>query len=112
VSGAVDPDTYVVAKDGPRLASARVGHQPFMIRQGADGEDERIDLDGATGAHRVLSDEEVLELARLGARVEEHYDEPQDMEWAYRKSDLYLLQSRPITTLGPSTAWASFAPSS
>jgi pyruvate,water dikinase len=104
VSGAVEPDTYVVAKDGPRLVSARVGHQRFMIRQGANGEDERIDLDDATGARRVLSDDEILELARLGARVEEHYGEPQDMEWAYRGSDLYLLQSRPITTLSPSTA--------
>jgi len=100
VSGAVEPDTYVVAKDGPRLASVRVGHQHFMIHQGANGEDERIDLDDATGARRVLSDDEVLELARLGARVEQHYGEPQDMEWAYRGSDLYLLQSRPITTLG------------
>ena len=104
VSGAVEPDTYVVAKDGPHLVSTRVGHQRFMIRQGANGEDEQIDLDDATGARRVLSDDEVLELARLGARVEGHYGEPQDMEWAYRGSDLYLLQSRPITTLGPSTA--------
>jgi len=104
VSGAVEPDTYVVAKEGTRLVSVRVGHQHLMIRQGASGEDERIDLDDATGARRVLSDDEVLEIAHLGARVEEHYGEPQDMEWAYEGSDLFLLQSRPITTLGASTA--------
>ena len=104
VSGAVEPDTYVVAKDGPRLKSARVGHQHFMIRRGADGRDERVDLDEATGVRRVLSDDEILEVARLGARVEEHYGEPQDTEWAYQGGDLYLLQSRPITTLGPPTA--------
>jgi pyruvate,water dikinase len=37
VSGAVEPDTYVVAKDGPRLLEARVGHQGFMIVRGPDG---------------------------------------------------------------------------
>lgn len=103
VSGGVEPDTYVVVKDGPRLESARVGHQHFMIRRGADGRDERVDLDEATGARRVLSDDEIIEVAGLGARVETHYGEPQDTEWAYRSDDLYLLQSRPITTLGRST---------
>jgi pyruvate,water dikinase len=111
VSGAVEPDTYVVAKDGPRLLSARIGHQGFLLRRGDDGRDERVELSASEGAARVLADDEVLALARLGLEVEEHYGTPQDMEWAYEGADLFLLQSRPITTLGPAGAAAQDSPS-
>jgi pyruvate,water dikinase len=52
----------------------------------------------------VLDDDEVLAVARLGLEVEDHYGAPQDMEWAYERGDLFLLQSRPITTLGHADA--------
>ncbi len=99
VGGAVEPDTYVVAKDGPRLVSARVGQQAFAIRRGPDGSDQRVELSAADGARRVLTDDDVVTLARLAARVEEHYGAPQDMEWAFEGENLYLVQSRPITAL-------------
>ncbi len=104
VSGAVEPDTYLLAKSGPRLLQARVGHQPHKIVRGPDGGDLRIDLDPQTGAQRVLTDEEALELARLELRVEEHYGSPQDMEWAIVDGRFWLVQSRPITTFEDSAA--------
>ena len=55
VSGQVEPDTYVVSKDGPRLLHARVGTQFFEIVRGPDGEDQRVELDAAEGGRRVLS---------------------------------------------------------
>ncbi len=55
VSGLVEPDTYVVSKDGPRLLHARVGTQSFEIVRGPDGEDQRVELDVAEGGRRVLS---------------------------------------------------------
>lgn len=100
VGGVVEPDTYVVAKDGPRLLEARIGHKPFAIRRGRHG-DERVELPADQADRQVLGPEEILELARLGVRVEEHYGAPQDMEWAYAPDGgLWLVQSRPITTLG------------
>ena len=104
VGGAVEPDTYVVDKDGPRLVSVRVGQQTFAVRRGPDGADLRVELSGAEGARRVLSDDDAVTLARLGARVEEHYGSPQDMEWAFQGDDLFLVQSRPITALPGSGA--------
>jgi pyruvate,water dikinase len=101
VSGQVEPDTYVVAKDGPSVLSARVGHQTHKLVSGPDGTVTRVELDAEAADARVLSDEEVLELARLGLRVEEHYDAPQDVEWAIAgDGSVHLVQSRPITTLG------------
>lgn len=100
VSGQVEPDTYVVDKAGPRLLSARIGHQTHKLITSADGTVQRVDLPDAEADARVLSDEEVLDLGRLGIAVEEHYGSPQDVEWVLEGGSTYLVQSRPITTLG------------
>jgi len=100
VSGLVEPDTYVVSKDGPRLLHARVGTQFFEIVRGPDGEDQRIELDAVEGGRRVLSDQEVIEVARIGLAAEAHYGSPQDTEWAMASGHTYLVQSRPVTAVG------------
>jgi pyruvate,water dikinase len=104
VGGQVEPDTYRVAKEGPRLADVRVGVQSFMIAADPRGGDTRTSLSPAEGGRRVLSDDEALDLARLAIRVEEHYGKPQDMEWAIAGGKTFLVQSRPITTLATASA--------
>ena len=106
VGGQVEPDTYVVAKDSTSILQTRVGVQAFEVVRGADGHDQRVDLDPESGARRVLSDDEVIRLARLGLRVEQHYGAPQDTEWAIEGGTVYFVQSRPITTLGPESSAA------
>jgi pyruvate,water dikinase len=102
VGGQVEPDTYVVAKDGPRVVSVRVGHQSHKVIRGADGRDLRVDLSPEEGTRRVLDDDELVGLARLALDVEAHYGSPQDIEWAIARGRTWLVQSRPITTLaGP-----------
>jgi pyruvate,water dikinase len=102
VSGAVEPDTHVVDKSRVEILSTRVGHQDHQLVGTPDGSVQRVDLDEATGAARVLTDDQVLDLARLGLAVEAHYGGvPQDVEWAIADGRLYLLQARPITTLEP-----------
>ena len=107
VSGQVEPDTYVVSKDGPRLLHARVGTQFFEIVRGPDGEDQRVELDAAEGGRRVLSDQEVVEVARIGLATEAHYGSPQDTEWAMAGGHTYLVQSRPVTAVGGAAAPAA-----
>ena len=102
VSGQVEPDTYVLSKDGPRMLSVRVGHQTHKLVSGPEGTVTRIDLEPTEADARVLTDDEAIGLARLGQRVEDHYGQPQDVEWAIADGTTYLVQSRPITTLGPS----------
>ena len=99
VGGSVEPDTYVVDKDGPRLRSVRVGNKTVAIVRGEDGKDSRIVLTDEQAARRVLTDDEVIDLARTGLRIHDHYGEPQDVEWAVCAGRWFILQSRPITTL-------------
>jgi pyruvate, water dikinase len=99
VGGQVEPDTYFLSKSGPQVLETRVGYKPFKVVRGAGGEDQRVELGEEGAGRRVLSDDEVLLLARLALRVEEHYGSPQDMEWAEENGEWYLVQTRPITTL-------------
>ena len=99
VGGQVEPDTYVVAKQGPRLVDVRVGTQTHAIFSDPANGDQRVAFTAAEGGRRVLADDEVLALAELGMRVEAHYERPQDVEWAIAGGETYLVQSRPITTL-------------
>ena len=101
VSGQVEPDTYVVDKDTLTVMSARIGHRTHRLDAGPDGTVMRTDLVGDDSERRVLTDEQVMALTRLGMSVEQHYGAPQDTEWAFASGELYLLQSRPITTVSP-----------
>lgn len=104
VGGQVEPDTYAVDKEHLRMMEVRVGHKDFQIIREGHGQERRVDLSPEEAVRRVLKDEEVLELARLGMRVEQHYGLPQDVEWAESGGRLYLVQSRPITTLTQSSS--------
>ncbi|MCC7106891.1 MAG: phosphoenolpyruvate synthase [Chloroflexi bacterium] len=87
VSGAVNPERFVVNVDEARIAERHPAGPP------------------------VLSDAQALELASVGAAVETHYGAPQDVEWAFGPdSALWLVQTRPITTLFPLPAGAVASP--
>lgn len=100
VGGQVEPDTYVVAKDGSAVIETRIGSKQFKIERGLDGHDRQVACPANAAARAALSEEDLLELARLAIRIEDHYGAPQDTEWAIENGTVYLVQSRPITTLG------------
>lgn len=111
VGGQVDPDTYLVDKAGPRLRHLRVGTKLQKIVRGADGHDERVEIDANDANRRVLNDDDVLAIAQMGMDVEAHYGSPQDMEFALDSKDkIWLVQSRPITTLNQEPAHPSDGP--
>ncbi len=99
VSGEVEPDTYVLSREGTEVVDVRVGTQRVKLVRDEDGGNRRVELSEEEGSERVLSDDEAVELAEIGLRVEEHYGSPQDIEWAMDDGEFFLLQSRPITTL-------------
>jgi phosphoenolpyruvate synthase/pyruvate phosphate dikinase len=104
VSGRVEPNTYILDKAGPRLLSVRQGKQKFKIVRGPDGADLERRLDEGEVDRRTLSQAEIIAIAKLGLRAEQHYGTPQDLEWARADGATYLVQSRPITTLSSQPA--------
>jgi pyruvate,water dikinase len=103
VGGQVAPDTYVVAKDGPRIRQVHVGSKAEKIVRGPDGHDLRLAVPPVEQGSRVLDDDAVLALARLAMDIEKHYGTPQDVEFALQDGRTWIVQSRPITTLGEET---------
>ena len=96
VSGLVTPDTYVYDRVERKLLEVKVAEKKFMITR--KNGNERVEL-GEKGKERVLSDEEIVKLVDLGEVIEEHYGKPQDVEWAIEGGEIYIVQSRPITTI-------------
>jgi pyruvate,water dikinase len=100
VSGSVSPDRYIVEKATLAIRRREVHHKDLVIEYADAGGTSTRALTEEEATRPVLDDEEVLELARLGRRIEEHYGSPQDTEWAFDPDGaLWMLQSRPITTL-------------
>jgi pyruvate, water dikinase len=93
VSGAITPDNYTMARDG-RVKRRRIVTQPWALIGG-----EEVVLAPEQGARETLSDDQLAALAELGRALEEHNGAPQDIEWAIAGGELYVLQSRPVTTL-------------
>src|SRR5690606_18320802 len=98
VSGAVNPDRFVAGTRTGEIRERQAGDKRLLIRALPGGGTERLDLSPQDGL--CLTDDQVRELAALGAKVEDHYGAPQDTEWAIdTHGRLWLTQSRPITTL-------------
>ncbi|MQA83800.1 MAG: phosphoenolpyruvate synthase [Streptosporangiales bacterium] len=105
VSGAVNPDHFVVDPSTGEVLERRLGDKRLLIRAVPEGGTERVELAHPTqgaDATACLGDDELAALARLGGRVEDHYGAPQDTEWAIdAEGTQWLTQARPITTLYP-----------
>ncbi len=111
VSGSVSPDRYVVEKATLAIRRREVHHKDLVIEYAPDGSGTRERALSEQDALRpVLSDAEVVAVAELGRRIEQHYEFPQDTEWAFDPDGaLWMLQSRPITTLHDTATAASSA---
>ena len=80
VSGQVNPDNY-------KVRNGRIIDKKISTKDRQDSQ--------------VLTDEQILQLERLGRSIEGHFGHPQDIEWCLAGAQFYIVQSRPITTLYP-----------
>ncbi len=105
VSGQVSPDRYIVDKATLRVLAREVHNKELVIEPAAGGGTSTRPTTEQEAHQAVLSDDEVVAVADHGRTIEEHYRSPQDTEWAFDPDgNLWMLQSRPITTLGPHPA--------
>ncbi len=108
VSGSVTTDDIVVAQGRVRLRTT--ADKAVMTVYAGAGTEERP-VPAQRRGRAVLDDAAAVELAALGARIEQHFGAPQDVEWARAGGVFAIVQARPITALpepesAPPTDWA------
>lgn len=103
VSGDVTPDHYSISKKDMKILEKDIKKQEWKLvkKIGSHGKADniKIDLTKEEQAQQKITDAEIIELAKIGLTLEKHYNFPQDVEWATENGKIYIVQTRPITTL-------------
>tara|TARA_Y100000034_G_scaffold29558_1_gene35669 strand:+ start:2550 stop:6167 length:3618 start_codon:yes stop_codon:yes gene_type:complete len=98
VSGRIKPDNYVVSND-LKIEDVKVADKKIAVVRAASGENGIAKLNRERSNQQVLTNGEILEVADFAQKLEKHYGKPQDIEFAVEMNKVYILQSRPITTV-------------
>jgi pyruvate, water dikinase len=118
VSGEVTPDLFIVDKETLSIVSKKINRQEWQLIKNPVNQDGHLNIKTPIAPEmqqaQKITDEEVLKLAEIGRNIENHYNFPQDIEWAKENGQIYITQSRPITTLKEKAAEteSEMAPSS
>ncbi|MBR3613949.1 MAG: phosphoenolpyruvate synthase [Clostridia bacterium] len=97
VDGVATSDTYIVKNDH---ISKEIPLKDYLHIRGEAGNIKQVEIDEERKNKQVLTDEEIYEVTNLVKKASDFFGRYQDIEWAFEDGKLYLLQSRPITTLG------------
>lgn len=99
VSGSVNPDSYIIDKNSMEIKSKDIKEQEWAYVRDETGKTAKKTIIEDKRGIQILKDEEIIELAEIAKKLEEHYNKPQDIEWAIEKDKIYVVQTRAITTL-------------
>lgn len=98
VQGQVHPDHYEVSKSDDKIITKEISSQEIMLKKvGVDNKEVKVPL--LMRKRQKITDNQIIELYKLGKKLEKHYYFPQDSEWAIEGRNIYLVQTRPITTI-------------
>src|SRR3989344_2942156 len=98
VGGTLKPDNYVVDKESLQIVHKELAKQDWMLARASKG-NKQVNLKPELREKQKISDKLILEVARLGLKLERHYGKPQDVEFAVEGGKMFLVQTRAITTL-------------
>ncbi|HEX3767420.1 MAG TPA: PEP/pyruvate-binding domain-containing protein, partial [Puia sp.] len=99
VSGLVNADMYKVT-DG-KVTDKKISTKKQAVYPLKEGGTKEVEIEHEMQSRQVLTDEQILQLAQAGKKIEAHFGYPQDIEWCLADDIFYIVQSRPITTLFP-----------
>jgi len=98
VQGAYTPDHYLIQKKTWKLLQKQVNPQAkYLIWKHKKNQERPVPSKKQDLAK--MTDKQIITLAKLGQKIHQHYFFPQDIEWAMEKNQLYIVQSRPVTTI-------------
>ncbi|PFO62814.1 phosphoenolpyruvate synthase [Bacillus cereus] len=99
VSGLVSADNYKVKED--EIVEKVIATKKLAIYGRKEGGTERKKIAPNKQKVQTLTEQQILQLARIGRQIEAYFGCPQDIEWCLVDDTIYIVQSRPITTLYP-----------
>ncbi|KAF6579799.1 phosphoenolpyruvate synthase [Paenibacillus sp. EKM212P] len=99
VSGLVSADCYKVQEEA--IVDKRIATKKLAIYGRKEGGTETKQIEPDQQKTQTLTEQQILQLARIGRHIEAHFGCPQDIEWCLANDTFYIVQSRPITTLYP-----------
>ena len=99
VSGQITPDKYIVTPE-LEIVEKKVVEKKVAITRDSSGGQQLVKLTPEKSSQQVLKESEVKQLAEISLKLEEHYKKPQDIEFAIENDEIYVVQTRPITTIG------------
>ncbi len=100
VSGQVTPDMYIIDKENLTIKNKTVNAQEFkLILDPNTNQNVKKNLAEEEAKKQKLNDYDIIKLAEIGKRLEQHYGKPQDIEFATENSKIYIVQTRAVTTL-------------
>ncbi|WP_440119507.1 phosphoenolpyruvate synthase [Paenibacillus sp. QZ-Y1] len=99
VSGLVSADGYTVQEG--KIVNKRIATKTLAIYGLQEGGTETRQIKPDQQNIQTLTDKQILQLERLGRKIEAYFGNPQDIEWCLSRDTFYIVQSRPITTLYP-----------
>ncbi len=99
VSGLVNADIYKVCNG--KVIDKKISTKKLAIYALKDGGTFEQEIEPSLQNRQALTDEQILQLERMGRKIEEHFGSPQDIEWCLVDDTFYIVQSRPITTSYP-----------
>lgn len=104
VSGIVNADNYKVRND--HVVEKKIAVKKLAVYAVKHGGTTQQEIETEQQNKQALTDEHIVQLARIGRTIEAHFGSPQDIEWCLVDDTFYIVQSRPITTLYPIPAAA------
>ncbi|OCQ93410.1 phosphoenolpyruvate synthase [Nostoc sp. MBR 210] len=99
VRGLVNTDIYKVCNG--KIIDKKISTKKLAIYALKDGGTKEQEIEPERQNRQALTDEQILQLERIGRKIEEHFGHPQDIEWCLVNDTFHIVQSRPITTLYP-----------
>ena len=98
VSGMITPDKYIVSREF-EIVDRKISDKKIALTRNAGGEEKEVGLTNEKSLSAVLNNIEIKKLSELALRLEEHYHKPQDIEFAIEGKDIFIVQTRAITTM-------------
>lgn len=97
VQGSTTPDHFEINKHSWKITNKIIAKQTMQLTKVGDSTEERP-IPKSRQEIQKLSDKVIVELAKVGLKLQNHYNFPQDIEWAYQDGEIYIVQTRPVTT--------------